>query len=205
MLTDKLKTEIMCYTTDERFPGVRTHCWAVTDQWRFFGDVMSMDKAIQHGKEWRKPYRGSKTIDYTCRNHGTCYWCKSNRQFKFRDKKPREKEWQTKNWMNCLKNSFSDGKRKRAVTRPFPLHRQSSFGSLPGTRCSEFYQAVSMLLWTQLHVSVWSGNQRWWDLLYPTLRYIFSLLPLPCQNNTIPIHCWQVHISVVLLISVKGE
>lgn len=49
---------------------------------------MSLDKAIEHGKEHRKPYRGSKVIDHTCRNHGSCPWCKENRTHKFRDKHP---------------------------------------------------------------------------------------------------------------------
>ena len=40
---------------------------------------MSLDKAIEHGKEKRKPYRGSKAIDCTCRNHGSCEWCLENR------------------------------------------------------------------------------------------------------------------------------
>ena len=47
---------------------------------------MSLDKSIEHGKEHRKPYRGSKAIDCTCRNHGTCDWCRKNRLHKFRDK-----------------------------------------------------------------------------------------------------------------------
>lgn len=42
---------------------------------------MSLDKAIQYGKEHRKPYRGGKAIDKTCRNHGGCDWCKSNRMY----------------------------------------------------------------------------------------------------------------------------
>ena len=42
---------------------------------------MSLNKAIEHGKEHRRPYRGSKAVDYTCRNHGTCDWCKSNRMY----------------------------------------------------------------------------------------------------------------------------
>lgn len=53
---------------------------------------MSLDKAIEHGKEKRKPYRGSKSFDHTCRNHGGCDWCRENRQHKFRDKKPIEEE-----------------------------------------------------------------------------------------------------------------
>ena len=42
---------------------------------------MSLDKAIEHNKEHRKPYRGGKAIDRTCRNHGSCPWCKGNRTF----------------------------------------------------------------------------------------------------------------------------
>lgn len=42
---------------------------------------MSLDKAILHGKEKRKPYRGAKAIDATCRNHGSDDWERSNRQF----------------------------------------------------------------------------------------------------------------------------
>jgi len=51
---------------------------------------MSLDKAIKHGKEHRKPYTGSKAIDGTCRNHGGCPWCEENRKHKFRDKHPEE-------------------------------------------------------------------------------------------------------------------
>lgn len=52
---------------------------------------MALNKAIEHGKEHRKPYTGSKAIDSTCRNHGSCPWCKENRLHKFRDKHPVEK------------------------------------------------------------------------------------------------------------------
>lgn len=40
---------------------------------------MSLDKAVQHGKEYRKPYTGCKAIDRTCRNHGSCDYCRENR------------------------------------------------------------------------------------------------------------------------------
>lgn len=43
---------------------------------------MSLNKSISHGKEHRKPYRGAKLIDCTCRNHGSCGWCKGNRMYK---------------------------------------------------------------------------------------------------------------------------
>jgi hypothetical protein len=43
---------------------------------------MSLDKSIQSGKERRKPYSGAKAVDCTCRNHGSCGWCKQNRTHK---------------------------------------------------------------------------------------------------------------------------
>ncbi len=43
---------------------------------------MSLDKAIAHNKEHRKIYYGSKSIDKTCRNHGTCIYCQNNRLYK---------------------------------------------------------------------------------------------------------------------------
>ena len=43
---------------------------------------MSLDKAIEHGKEHRKQYHGSKAIDKTCRNHGGCDWCEENRKYR---------------------------------------------------------------------------------------------------------------------------
>lgn len=47
---------------------------------------MSLYKAIAHGKEKRKPYRGAKAVDATCRNHGSDKWCEKNRRHKMRDK-----------------------------------------------------------------------------------------------------------------------
>lgn len=43
--------------------------------------IMGLDKAIEHGKEKRKPYTGSKAIDCTCRNHGSCERCERNRLY----------------------------------------------------------------------------------------------------------------------------
>ena len=43
---------------------------------------MSLDKAVKYGKEHRKEYRGAKAVDKTCRNHGSCEYCKSNRMYK---------------------------------------------------------------------------------------------------------------------------
>ena len=55
---------------------------------------MSLDKAIKHGKEKRKPYRGAKAIDYTCRNHGSCPYCEQNRTFNNRKQEMIAKEKQ---------------------------------------------------------------------------------------------------------------
>ncbi len=45
---------------------------------------MSLDKAINHGKEYRKPYYGSSRHDPTCRPHGGCPHCTNNRAHKNR-------------------------------------------------------------------------------------------------------------------------
>lgn len=42
---------------------------------------MGLEKAIEHGKEKRKSYKGAKAVDHTCRNHGSCEWCKGNRSY----------------------------------------------------------------------------------------------------------------------------
>lgn len=44
---------------------------------------MSLDKSIKYGKKRRKPYRKAKAVDKTCRNHGSCPYCKSNRLHKY--------------------------------------------------------------------------------------------------------------------------
>lgn len=41
-----------------------------------------LDKSIEHGKEHRKPYRGAKACDRSCRNHGSCDWCRANRNYR---------------------------------------------------------------------------------------------------------------------------
>lgn len=41
--------------------------------------TMSLDKRIKHGKEKRKPYRGAKAVDATCRNHGSDDWVTEDR------------------------------------------------------------------------------------------------------------------------------
>ena len=48
---------------------------------------MSMDKAIESGKEHRKIYYGSKAIDKSCRCHGSCTFCLSNRMYQYKKEK----------------------------------------------------------------------------------------------------------------------
>ena len=43
---------------------------------------MSLDKAINHGKEHRKPYHRAKSVDSRCCNRGACHWCRDNRMHK---------------------------------------------------------------------------------------------------------------------------
>lgn len=50
--------------------------------------TMSLDKAIKYGKEFRRPYKGSKVFFSSCRNHGYCPRCERDRRYKFRDKHP---------------------------------------------------------------------------------------------------------------------
>lgn len=48
---------------------------------------MSMDKAIESGKEHRKEYYGSKAIDKSCRCHGSCPVCFGNRMYQYKKEK----------------------------------------------------------------------------------------------------------------------
>ena len=42
---------------------------------------MSLEKAIEHGKEKRKPYFGSGRFDHTCRPGGSCPYCQNSRMY----------------------------------------------------------------------------------------------------------------------------
>ena len=55
---------------------------------------MSLNKAIESGKEHRKMYRGAKSIDPMCRNHGGCKWCEDGRLHKH---KKNELKWGEEN------------------------------------------------------------------------------------------------------------
>lgn len=53
---------------------------------------MSLDKAILHGKEKRKQYKGTKLVDNSCRNGKDCPWCASNRKFTEMRQQPAQQE-----------------------------------------------------------------------------------------------------------------
>ena len=53
---------------------------------------MSLNKAIEHKKEHRKAYRGAKSVDRTCRNHGDCPWCRNNRLYQCNKNKEAAKQ-----------------------------------------------------------------------------------------------------------------
>ena len=54
---------------------------------------MALDKAIIHGKEHRKPYKGAKAVDKACRNHGDCPRCAEGRKHRERKQMPAE-DWE---------------------------------------------------------------------------------------------------------------
>ena len=49
---------------------------------------MSLDESIERGKEKRKEYTRAKAVDNTCRNHGSCVYCKKARLHRFKKKEP---------------------------------------------------------------------------------------------------------------------
>jgi hypothetical protein len=58
---------------------------------------MGLEEAICHKKEHRRPYRGSKRFDATCRNHGACPWCRRNR-LRGEERRRRAAEEQISEW-----------------------------------------------------------------------------------------------------------
>lgn len=74
---------------------------------------MSLDKAILHGKEKRKAYRGSKAVCKSCRNHGSCPYCNNSRKFKEARRAPyeatfEEDEYSHMNWDAWMEEYVQD-------------------------------------------------------------------------------------------------
>lgn len=61
---------------------------------------MGLEKAIEHEKEKRKPYKGSKAICTACRNHGSDDWGLGNRIHRYRKRQAtaeqKEKEFNSR-------------------------------------------------------------------------------------------------------------
>ena len=70
---------------------------------------MSMDKAIIHGKEHRKPYHGAKAVDKTCRNHGSCEHCAAGRMHKYLRQMPAQDKEAVQDLM-AFKARYKNGK-----------------------------------------------------------------------------------------------
>jgi hypothetical protein len=49
---------------------------------------VAFDNRYPHRKDWRRPHRGSKSADRTCRNHGSCPWCRLGRLHAGERRKP---------------------------------------------------------------------------------------------------------------------
>lgn len=62
---------------------------------------MSLDKSIKSGKEHRKPYRGAKEVSDSCRNHGSCDYCKGNRTYNTNKKLCNSKKNKRPQCMEC--------------------------------------------------------------------------------------------------------
>lgn len=63
---------------------------------------MSFDKDYPNRKDWRKPYySGSKRFDRTCRNHGSCDWCRDNRLHQ-RIKEEMKSKFDMKDYLDCM-------------------------------------------------------------------------------------------------------
>lgn len=64
---------------------------------------MGLEKAIEAGKEHRKPYRNSKAFDISCRNHKGCPWCEGNRLYRTRKEEERARDYVKElDQPNCL-------------------------------------------------------------------------------------------------------
>lgn len=51
------------------------------------------DTNYPNRKDKRRPYRGSKTFDRSCRNHGSCDWCKGQRLYQIQKEQERVEDF----------------------------------------------------------------------------------------------------------------
>lgn len=62
--------------------------------------AVSFAKAIASGKEHRKEYRGSQRIDTSCRCHGRCEYCRSNRLHQYHKQEEKQRLRLEEFWKN---------------------------------------------------------------------------------------------------------
>lgn len=123
---------------------------------------MSLDKAIAHGKEKRKPYYDSRRFDLTCRNHGTCPWCEGNRLFKRRaaEKAAEEETMSGTNpgaWPDQEPNEpqmsqyIDDGKREAfaELDKTIPLYTAADLAKAREEGRREGGEIINKLRWVQ--------------------------------------------------------
>jgi hypothetical protein len=53
---------------------------------------MSFDNDHPNRKDHRKPYRKSKIWDLSCRNHGSCGYCRKNREYRAKQREQAAEE-----------------------------------------------------------------------------------------------------------------
>lgn len=46
------------------------------------------DNQYKNRKDWREPFRKAKAFDRSCRNHGSCEYCKSGRMHNSKKRLP---------------------------------------------------------------------------------------------------------------------
>ena len=96
---------------------------------------MSLDKAIIHHKEFRKPYRGAKAIDSTCCNHGADPWDMEDRRYKFVKSEPAYDP-----------NDEYDFEYRRKPRNDFPKESNSNYGTPHYAMTLEQYKKYQELL-----------------------------------------------------------
>lgn len=66
---------------------------------------MSFDNFHPNRKDWLAPYRRSKVFARSCRNHGSCDYCRNNRLHKFIKSVPILEKDEDYSWL-VLRNRY---------------------------------------------------------------------------------------------------
>ena len=90
-------TNILPYVKQKLYTAIQR--W-YHESWKgMWGEHMSLDKAIEHHKEHRKPYVDERAMDVHCRNNGSCDYCRRNRLYQLKKElekcNSKLKEWES--------------------------------------------------------------------------------------------------------------